>query len=190
MGAGDDDSGRRDVLVGLGALVVITLVVGGVVSAMALGAAKLTGIGDGSSGGPEARPSLFIPSGEPTTSPEAYPDPSGADRPSPSESASPSASESPSRADRSRRITLQAFPLEVAPGERINLTGVYPSGEGATLQVQRFEGTWTDFSTVTARVQGGIYNTYVLTSRSGEARFRMLDTVAGRASNPVRVTIR
>ena len=58
------------------------------------------------------------------------------------------------------------------------------------LQVQRFEGTWTDFATVSARVSGGIYNTYVLTSRSGKARFRMTDTVSGRSSNPVTVTVR
>ena len=46
-----EDSGRRQVLVGLGALVVVTLLVGGIVSAMALGAARLTGLGDSSSAG-------------------------------------------------------------------------------------------------------------------------------------------
>jgi hypothetical protein len=189
MAPGDeDDSGGRPVLMGLGALLVVTLLVGGLVSAMALGAAKLTGIGESSGAGPAVRPSLYIPSGDPTTRPQAYPDPSGYERPSAEPSPSETFSTPPP--DRSRRITLQAFPTQVSPGERINLTGVYPRGEGAVLQVQRFEGTWTDFATVSARVSGGIYNTYVLTSRSGKARFRMTDTASGRSSNPVTVTVR
>ena len=77
----------------------------------------------------------------------------------------------------------------VAPGERINLTGVYPRGEGATMQVQRFENGWTDFP-VTARVSGGTFTTYVLTGRTGESRWRVTDVTSGRSSNPVRVTIR
>lgn len=184
----DEDSGRRQVLVGLGALVVVTLLVGGIVSAMALGAARLTGLGDSSSAeGPVEAPSLYIPTGEPTTTPEAYPDPTRPDREEPSES--PSEEEPTQKPGRqSKKITLQAFPTEVAPGERITLTGVYPAGEGATLQVQRFEGSWTDFP-VSVTVSGGIYNTYILTSRTGEARFRVTDKALNRSSNPVNVTI-
>ena len=184
----DDDSGGRQVLLGLGALLVVTLLVGGIVSAMALGAAKLTGLGGSSSPGrPAAEPSLYMPTAKPTTRPQAYPDPSGYGRPSPSESPSETFETS---APRSRKISLQAFPTSVSPGERINLTGVYPAAEGAVLQVQRFEGGWTDFATVTARVSGGIYSTYVLTSRSGPARFRMTDAASGKSSNPVTVTVR
>ena len=185
----DDESGRRQVLIGLGALVVVTLLVGGIVSAMALGAARLTGLGDSSSTGePVEAPSLYIPPGEPTTTPESYPDPTRPDREEPSES--PSAEEpTKNPARQSKKITLQAFPLEASAGERITMTGVYPAGEGATLQVQRFEGTWTDFP-VSATVSGGIYNTYILTSRTGEARFRVTDKALGRSSNPVTVTIR
>ena len=184
----DDDSGRRQVLIGLGALVVVTLLVGGIVSAMALGAARLTGLGDSSSaGGPVEAPSLYIPPGEPSTSPEVYPDPTRPDREEPSEPPSEEPTQNPAR--QSKKISLQAFPQEVSPGERITLTGVYPAGEGATLQVQRFEGTWTDFP-VSATVSGGIYNTYILTSRTGEARFRVTDKALNRSSNPVTVTIR
>lgn len=191
MAARDDvDSGRRQVLLGLGALVVVTLLVGGIVSAMALGAARLSGFdGSSSAGGPVAPPSLYIPPGEPTTSPEAYPDPTRPDVEAPSES--PSEEEpAPDPGRRSKKITLQAFPLEASAGERITMTGVYPAGEGATLQVQRFEGgTWTDFP-VAATVSGGIYNTYILTSRTGQTRFRVADKALGKASNPVTVTIR
>jgi hypothetical protein len=184
-----EDSGRRQVLVGLGALVVVTLLVGGIVSAMALGAARITGLGDSSSaGGPAEEPSLYIPPGEPSTSPEVYPDPTRPDAEEPSESPTEQEpSEKPGR--ESKKITLQAFPLEASAGERITMTGVYPAGEGATLQVQRFEGTWADFP-VSATVSGGIYNTYILTSRTGEARFRVTDKALNRSSNPVTITIR
>lgn len=188
MSSRDDDFGRRQVLVGLGALVVVTLLVGGIVSAMALGAARLTGLDDSSTaGGPVEEPSLYIPPGEPSTSPEVYPDPTRPDREEPSESPSEEPTQKPGR--QSKKITLQAFPLEASAGERITMTGVYPAGEGATLQVQRFEGTWTDFP-VSATVSGGMYNTYILTSRTGETRFRVTDKALGRSSNPVTVTIR
>ena len=186
----DEDSGRRQVLVGLGALVVVTLLVGGLVSAMALGAARLSGLGGSSSaGGPAEAPSLYIPPGEPTTTPESYPDPTRPDREEPEASPSEGEEKSPKPKRQSKKITLQAFPTEASAGERITLTGVYPAGEGATLQVQRFEGGWTDFP-VSVTVSGGIYNTYILTSRTGESRFRVTDKALERSSNPVRVTIR
>ena len=167
--ADDEASWPRQLLIGLGALTAISLLVGAIVGAVALGAAKLTGI-DSAAGGPRQEPSLFIPSGTPSTSPEASPT-------------------RPSRTPRPRPITLQAFPATVSPGERINLTGVYPRGEGATMQVQRFEGGWTDFP-VTARVSGGTFSTYILTSRTGATRLRVTDIASGRSSNPVRVMIR
>lgn len=188
MAPGNDESdGARPVFAGLAALVVISLLVAGVVSVVALGAVKLSGIDRSSAGGPAQAPSLYIPPGEPTTTPESFPDPSDFEEPGPS--ASESQLEEPSPEKRSRAITLQAFPLEVSPGERINLTGVYPGGEGAVLQVQRFENGWTDFP-VDAGVSGGIYQTFILTSRTGVARFRMIDHALNRASNPVTVTIR
>ena len=51
--------------------------------------------------------------------------------------------------------------------EQIDLTGVYPGGEGAILQVQRFEGgKWEDFP-VTASVSNETFSTYVQTSQTG-----------------------
>ncbi len=191
MADGNDDESSRThpVLMGLGALVVISLLVGGIVSVIALGAVKISGVGESSAGGPTLAPSLYMPTGEPTTTPDSYVDPSDFPQPSPTESVTMTESAEPSPSARSRTITLQAFPTEVSPGERINLTGVYPTGEGAVLQVQRFEGGWTDFG-VDANVSGGIYNTYILTSRLGEAKIRVIDHALNRSSNPVTVTVR
>ena len=186
MASDNDEDSWSQVLTGLLALVVVSLLVGGVVSVVALGAAKVSGVGS-SSGRPTQQLSLYIPSGEPSTRPEVYPDPTGGASPSPSESSSPT--DTPTKPDKNARtITLQAFPGKVAPGQRINLTGVYSGGEGATLQVQRYDGSWTDFP-VTASVSGGLYNTWIVTSRSGKQKFRVLDIGSNRHSNPVTVTI-
>jgi hypothetical protein len=181
----DDAPVSRTLLVGLAALVAVALLVGGVVGVVAFGAAKLTGIGGGG-GGPSQEPSLYIPTEEPSTSPEAYPDPPDASEPSPTEE--PSVPE-PTPTEQPRDISLQVFPTEVSGGERINLTGVYPAGEGATLQVQRFEDGWIDFP-VTVNVSGGTFTTYLMTGRLGATRFRVIDPATGQASNPVRITIR
>jgi hypothetical protein len=191
MRAYDDESPwHRKVLVGLGALLAVSLVVGGVMGAVVFGATRLVGLGEAGPGGPSQEPSLFIPTDKPTTTPEGFPDPSGAaGSPSPSSSAATPEPE-PSPTKKPKEITLQAFPTQVSPGERINLTGVYPRGEGATLQVQRFEGgAWTPFADVTAQVSGGIFETWVITSQTGVNRFRVVDLGSGRASNPVRVRI-
>ena len=62
---------------------------------------------------------------------------------------------------------------------RIDLTGTYPTGEGAVLQVQRATGpgddSWVDFP-VTVTVSGGQFSTYVQTGRTGPNRFRVIDT--------------
>ena len=186
MAADNDENSWSQVLNGLRALVVVSLLVGGVISVVALGAAKVSGVGRASSGATQQL-SLYIPSGEPSTRPEVYPDPTTASSATPSETASPS--DTPSKPDKNARtITLQAFPDKVAPGQRINLTGVYPGGEGSTLQVQRMEGGWTDFP-VTTSVSGGLYNTWIVTSRTGTQKFRVLDIGSNRHSNAVTVSI-
>jgi hypothetical protein len=187
----DESPWHRKVLVGLGALVVVSLVVGGVMAAVVFGAARFVGLGDPAAGGPTQQPSLFIPTSEPTTTPEAFPDPSGSVT-APAETPSSSTTEEPSQSPtkKPRAITLQAFPAQAAPGERINLTGVYRRGEGATLQVQRFEGgSWGPFADVTATVRGGLFDTWVITSHTGVNRFRVVEVGSGKASNPVKVRI-
>jgi hypothetical protein len=188
MGHDDDrdSSWGRQLLFGVGALAAGTLLIGGVVGLVAIGAVNVLGL-DGSSGHPTAEPTLYIPSGEPTTQPGTYPNPTAPSSSAPTPSAS-SPTASPTRKKPRKQITLQAFPAKVAAGQRIDLTGVYQGAEGAGLQVQRFEGGWTDFP-VTMSVSGGMFHTWVTTSHTGENRFRVLDKASGRASNPVRVTV-
>ncbi len=188
MARDDDDESpwTRQLLVGVGALVAVALVIGGVVSVVALAAANVAGI-DQARPTATAAPSLYIPSGEPTTTPDGYPDPEGGDDADPTEEASPG--EEQTKEPKARAISLQAFPAKVSANERINLSGVYQRGEGAQLQVQRREGgTWTDFP-VSTRVSGGLFTTYVFTTRSGVQRFRVTDVGSGRSSNLVRVTV-
>ncbi len=179
----EDTSWTRQLLLGVGALVAVALVIGGVVSVVALGAAKVSGLGDDRPSA-TAPASLYLPSDDPTTSPETFPDPEG------SAGASPSAgTPSPTKKPKKRKaISLQASPQQVPANQRINLTGDYPRSDGASLQVQRFEGSWVDFP-VNASVRGGSFSTYVFTGRSGPNRFRVVDKASGRTSNPVRVTV-
>ncbi len=87
-----------------------------------------------------------------------------------------------------RAITLTASPPSVSALERIDLSGSYRGGDGATLQVQRREGDWVDFP-VTATVRGTTFATYILTSRTGASQFRVVDEATGEASNTVTVRV-
>jgi hypothetical protein len=183
----EDAPWTRQLLVVAGVLVAVALVIGGVVSAIALGAVNVTGI-NSAGNGPSKPPSLYIPSGSPTTRPETFPDPAA---PSGSADQTPSPSQTPTpkhEKKKAKAISLQVFPAKVAANQRINLTGVYRGGEGARLQVQRFDGGWTDFP-VSTSVSGGLFNTYIFSGRSGTNRFRMVDKASGRHSNAVRVRI-
>ena len=73
--------------------------------------------------------------------------------------------------------------------ERIDLTGTYPGGEGAILQVERYiAGSWSEFS-VTAAVSNETFSTYVQTGQAGVNKFRVRDTDTGEVSNAVAVTV-
>ncbi len=73
--------------------------------------------------------------------------------------------------------------------EPIDLTGVYPGGEGAILQVQQFtDGKWDDFP-VTTPVSDETFTTYIQTSQPGLNKFRVRDSKSGDTSNEVRVRI-
>jgi hypothetical protein len=73
--------------------------------------------------------------------------------------------------------------------EPIDLTGVYPGGEGAILQVQQLsDGKWDDFP-VTTPVSNETFTTYIQASAVGLNRFRVIDTNSGKTSNEVRVRI-
>lgn len=86
-------------------------------------------------------------------------------------------------------LALSASPVTVAPGERINLTGRWPGKDAVELKVQRkIDGQWTDFG-VQTQVHVGTFATYVITSRTGEQIFRVLDPESGTASNEVAVVV-
>ena len=88
-------------------------------------------------------------------------------------------------------VSLQAGESSVSPMGRIDLTGTYPGGEGAVLNVQKFSnGSWQDFYSISATVTNGTFSTYIQTGTPGLNRFRVIDSDTHLASNEVRVQIR
>ena len=185
------DSEKHPVAAGLLALVGVGLVVGLIAGLAALAGTRMLGLGgENASAQTTSEESLYLPRPERTTGPSG---------PlitlAPGETASPSAE--PSEGQQSskpakkpkKEISLSVTQTSVAPMEQIDLTGVYPGGEGAILQVQRFtSGSWQAFP-VTASVSDETFTTYVQTSQSGLNRFRVTDTDSGLVSNDVSVRI-
>ena len=192
-----DDGDGRPVLTGLLALVGVALAVGLVLGLVAVAGARIAGLGGGQDGSQgTAQRSMYMPEPSKTSSPSG---------PlitlAPGETRAPSSGSSPAspahqprnskhaKKPKKSKISLSAGATSVAPMQQIDLTGVYPGGEGAILQVQRFtNGAWQDFP-VTVSVSNQTFSTYVQTSQTGQNRFRVVDTDSGMASNPVRVQI-
>lgn len=185
------ETDEHPVAYGLVALVGVAVVVGLILGLVALGGASVMGLGGEtttSTAGAEASmylprpeqtkadngPEITLAPGEETTSSE--PDEEGQEE---------KKDKKPKKA-----ISLSAGQLAVAPMEQIDLTGIYPGGEGAILKVQRFEnGSWVDFYSVTATVSDQTFSTYVQTGQPGEHRFRVVDSATGKPSNEIRVTV-
>jgi hypothetical protein len=170
----------------------VGLAVGLVIGIVALVATRMMGLGgENASAQTTSQESLYLPKPEKTTGPSG---------PlitlAPGESESPAEQQSkgqPSKAPKpakaKKEISLSASQTSVEPMDQIDLTGVYPGGEGAILQVQRFtSGSWQAFP-VTVSVSDETFATYVQTSQSGVNRFRVTDTDSGLTSNEVKVTI-
>lgn len=197
----------------LGAVLAVALVVGGVVGAVAYGAAQVTGLtgGDpvaldpGAPGSPAAASSASSASAsskraasDSTATPtEPAPPAKPTERPTPSRSPSPT----PDHEHRhpqahhhrkhaaSGSLTLSASPHHVGHMGRIDLSGHYRGHDGATLVVQRFEaGHWARFP-VTAQVRGGGFHTWVASGHRGPNRFRVVDESTGAASGAVTVRV-
>ena len=184
-----DDRDGRPVLTGLIALVGVALAVGLILGLSAMFGARLLGLdGDTGSSSTAAERSMYLPKPSKTTAasgPLITLAP-GETQSTPSQAPSKKPSKSPSP---KTQISLSAGQTAVAPMEQIDLTGVYPGGEGAILQVQRFtDGSWQDFP-VTVSVSDETFSTYVQTSQTGVNRFRVVDTDTGLQSGEVRVTI-
>ena len=189
----DRPTEKHPIVTGLAALVGVALAVGLILGLVVLAGTSLLGLnGDDSVTEATSERSMYLPM------PQKTPTPTGPQVTLPSQpSASPESSGSgdgekepkPERTPEPK-ISLSASTTSAAQMEQIDLTGVYPGGEGAILQVQRFTaGRWQDFP-VTASVGNQTFSTYVQTSQVGVNRFRVIDTDSDRQSNEVRVTIR
>jgi hypothetical protein len=177
---------QHPVIAGLAALVGVGLAIGLLAGGGTLVATRVLGLGaDATAVDSTARQTMYLPQPEKTT-------PTGSSTPAPTLSPATEPT-GPVRTTRSPAtgITLQAGQETVGSMGRIDLTGTYPGGEGAVLQVQRATGpgdSWVDFP-VTATVSNGTFSTYVQTGRSGPNRFRVIDTDTEKASNEVTVTV-
>lgn len=181
-------SREHPVLAGITALLSVAVVVGAILGGGALAVTKALGVGDDDESGTTATSSqtLYLPA--PTdTGGDNEPYITLSEAPIDSEpTESPTKTKEP---EESTAITLSAGQTTVPAMGRIDLTGVYPGGEGSVLSVQQFEnGVWSDFP-VTASVSGETFSTYIQTGQLGRNRFRMIDTDTGVTSNEVRVEI-
>jgi len=171
------------------AMVAVALLVGVAVGFALLTAARIGGLSDAEESAAEPQDdspaSLYMPAYEPT---EEAGDGVNLPGPQATPEALPSSEGSEKAKPKAKGITLFVAPQQVGAGQRINFNGVYPGQEGATLQVQRKEGGWTDFP-VTATVRGGSFETWIQTSRTGRAQFRVYDAAEDKASNVVTVQI-
>lgn len=194
------DVEKRPVLNGFVALVAVALVVGLVAGLAALAGTRLLGLGGGATasgdGSPTSGETLDLPTPTPTEEPSdplvtLLPPTEDAEEGESTETESTEPSEKKSPREKKARsvISLSAGQLAVGPMERIDLTGTFPGGEGAVLQVQRLEGdTWVDFP-VTVSVSNETFATYVQSGDPGPTQFRMKDTDSARTSNPVKVKV-
>jgi hypothetical protein len=180
----EDERPGRALLTAAAAMLGVALLVGLVVGGVALVALRDVVGGSSEAAGSDDQDRLVVPRYKPTKGAAEEPEIPGIES-----SGTPKElkqTKEPTKA----KVTLFVAPQSVSPGERINFNGVYVDGEeGATLQIQRREnGTWTDFP-VDATVNGGSFETWIQTSRTGEQVFRVYDVAAERASNTVTVTV-
>ncbi|MBF4761712.1 hypothetical protein ISU07_01115 [Nocardioides islandensis] len=177
---------QHPVVAGLIALVGVGLAIGLLAGGATLVATRVMGLGaETTATDSTARQSMYLPKPEATTASAASSLPT---LPAASEPTGPVLT-TPTK---DTGITLTAAQTTVGQMGRIDLTGTYPTGEGAVLQVQRASGpgddSWVDFP-VSVTVSGGQFSTYVQTGRTGPNRFRVIDTDSDQASNEVTITV-
>jgi hypothetical protein len=180
---------NRPVLTGLLALVGVAVAVGLVTALAVLAGAHVFGLGGGHavSVAGDGGASMIVPK------PEKTRPASGPSITLGSEPTSSTTSKKPNLTihQPKKRISLQTGQSSVSPMGRIDLTGTYPGGEGAVLNVQKFSnGSWQDFYSISATVTNGTFSTYLQTGTPGVNRCRVIDSDTQKASNEVKVTIR
>jgi len=182
------ESEGHPVVAGLLALLGVGIAVGLLVSGAALAGTSVLGLGETDNASQASSDqTINVPKPSPT---DPQSGPLITLEPKPSDDGTGEETEAPPEPEDA--ISLSAAVTEVRPGEPIDLSGVYPGGEGATLVVQRLEdGTWVDFAggDVTATVRGETFSTYVLTERTGLNTWRVRDQQTDEVSNEVRVQI-
>jgi hypothetical protein len=178
---------ERPVISGILALVGVALAVGMVTGLAVLAGAHVLGLGGGHAAvAGDAGATMYLPKPEKTKPSDGPSITLGSEPTSGSTRTS-----SPTIHKPRKRISLQAGETTVSPMGRIDLTGTYPGGEGAVLNVQKFSnGSWQDFYSISASVTNGSFSTYIQTGTPGPNRFRMIDSDTKLTSNPVKVTIR
>ena len=178
---------ERPVIYGLLALVGVALAVGLVTGVALMAGAHVLGLGGGHAAvAGDAGATMFLPQPEKTKA---------SDGPSITLGSEPTSGSTqttnPTIHKPKKQISLQSGEASVSPMGRIDLTGTYPGGEGAVLNVQKFSnGSWQDFYSISASVTNGTFSTYIQTGTPGPNRFRMIDSDTKLTSNQVKVTIR
>lgn len=176
------------VVAGVLALLGVGVAIGLLISGAALAGTSVLGLGEGDdSSEASGQQTINVPEPVPTDPPSG---PLITLEPRPSGSGDDQQTEAPPEPEDA--ISLSAAVTRVGSGEPIDLSGVYPGGEGATLVVQRLEdGTWVDFADgdVTTTVSNETFSTYVLTSRGGLNTWRVRDNRTDEVSNEVRVKV-
>ncbi len=179
------ENNQHPVMAGLAALLGVGLAIGLLAGGGTLLATRVLGLGtDATAVDSSAGQSMYLPKPEKTTASSSA---VASTQPAASEPTGPVHTTPSPKTE----ITLTSAQTEVGPMARIDLTGSYPTGEGAVLQVQRATGPgddWVDFP-VTVTVSGGQFSTYVQTGKAGPNRFRVIDTDTDLASNEVTVTV-
>lgn len=188
----DQEKSANPVLTGLVALLAVSLAVGLILGGVALVGTRMLGLGGDSEGsvGATEKESAVIP--RPSKTSGSGPQVTLNTQDSEPEASTTEAETEPTETEKAKKdkgITLQAGQTAVGSFDRIDLTGIYPGGEGAILQVQRFEGgQWVDFN-ATIPVSNETFTTYVQSAQIGVNKFRVVDSSTGDTSNPVTVRV-
>jgi hypothetical protein len=188
VGPGVKADEERPVMFGLLALIGVAVAVGLVASVVFVAGAHVLGLSGGHAAAVagDGGATMVVPKPQKT---EPASGPSITLGSSPASSSAQSHSPSVKRAKKA--ISLQAGQTAVPAMGRIDLSGTYPRGEGAVLNVQKFSnGSWQDFYSISATVTNGSFATYIQTGTPGMNRFRVIDSDTHLASNEVRVHIR
>jgi hypothetical protein len=179
---------KRPVLAGLLALVGVAVALGLVAAVVMVGIAHVVGLSGGhAAAAGDVGATMYVPKPQ-KTQPSNGPSITLGTEPTQSQS-----TKKPSlRIHKPRKqISLQSGETVVPAMGRIDLTGTYPGGEGAVLNVQKLtNGSWQDFYSVSATVSGGTFTTYIQTGTPGLNHFRVIDSDTHLASNPVTVRVR